>query len=232
MAIKDLIGPGFVGTGTVKFIVTRGLSPAYAPVSVDASVGLSAGIGMSPQARYVAQVLLALGVGLRIRPTTTFGVVEVFTLDIADESVLVGGRDSVSQADPFEIKVNELTSFQYTGLIVDPSNLDVEGDPTPIPGSSLATLTLTLYNAADGTIINSRDNQNVLNANDVTVSEGGVLVWNSLMVDSPIVDSAGIGYYKREVHIALFEFTFPIGDPTKGANIEVRIFVRNLKKVS
>ena len=26
MAVKDLIGPGFIGTSTVKFVVTRGLS--------------------------------------------------------------------------------------------------------------------------------------------------------------------------------------------------------------
>ena len=31
MAIKDLIGPGFVGTSTVKFIVARGLGSAPVP---------------------------------------------------------------------------------------------------------------------------------------------------------------------------------------------------------
>ena len=37
MAIKDLIGPGFVGTATVKWIVTRGLTPGAAAAAIDDS---------------------------------------------------------------------------------------------------------------------------------------------------------------------------------------------------
>jgi hypothetical protein len=48
---------------------------------------------------------------------------------------------------------------------------------TPIPGSTLTTLTLTLYcEDADLTIVNSRDSQNVLQTNGVTVDEFGALV--------------------------------------------------------
>ena len=34
MAVKDLIGPAFVGTGTVKYIVTRGLSTAVSVIPI------------------------------------------------------------------------------------------------------------------------------------------------------------------------------------------------------
>ena len=34
MAIKDLIGPSFVGTSTIKWIVTRGLGSGSPPVVV------------------------------------------------------------------------------------------------------------------------------------------------------------------------------------------------------
>ena len=38
MAVKDLIGPAFVGTGTVKYIVTRGLSTADYVIPIIAEI--------------------------------------------------------------------------------------------------------------------------------------------------------------------------------------------------
>ena len=36
MAIKDLVAPGFVGTSSIKFIVTRGILGAPAPIGTGA----------------------------------------------------------------------------------------------------------------------------------------------------------------------------------------------------
>lgn len=38
MAVKDLIGPGFIGSTTVKYIVTRGLTTAQSMIPVIAEV--------------------------------------------------------------------------------------------------------------------------------------------------------------------------------------------------
>jgi hypothetical protein len=38
MAVKDLIGPAFVGTGTVKYIVTRGLATAVYVIPIIAEI--------------------------------------------------------------------------------------------------------------------------------------------------------------------------------------------------
>lgn len=200
-----------------------------------AAVALGATPAQAQSASLTMQSALMLALAAVFSPATDFGITEIggidviaelfLAADVTNESVIVGGRP-MSQAEPFEIEVNELTSFHYEGLIVDPTN-----DNAPVPASSLATLTLTLYNAADGSIINSRNAQNVLNANNVTVSAGGVLVWDSVMADSPIVDTAAVPYWRREAHVARFDFTYPVGDPVKGGKIEVHILVRNLKKV-
>lgn len=94
-----------------------------------------------------------------------------------------------------------------------------------IPSSAIATLTLTLRNAADDAIINGRDAQNVLNANGVTVhATSGLLVWTMTPADNAIQDDT----LPNELHLALFEFTY---STTKGGHHEVALTVQNRKKV-
>lgn len=76
---------------------------------------------------------------------------------------------------------------------------------TLIPLASLLTLTLTLYVVqTDGSIayVNSRNAQNVLNLNNVTVSALGVLTWAIQTLDTALVEALPF-----ERHIALFEWT-------------------------
>lgn len=47
MAIKDIIGPGFVGTSTIKFIVTRGFSIGEADVTSAPSTANVARLGVA-----------------------------------------------------------------------------------------------------------------------------------------------------------------------------------------
>lgn len=76
---------------------------------------------------------------------------------------------------------------------------------TAIPASALVTLTLTLYVIkADGTTayVNSRNAQNVLNANNVTVDEAGLLRWTVQVADTTLIETL-----EHERHYALFAWT-------------------------
>jgi hypothetical protein len=114
-------------------------------------------------------------------------------------------------------EVDQGTSARYSATLVD-ENSD------PISGADLFSLVLTLT-AADGSYINSRNSQNVLNANGVTVDDSGVLVWDLAPADNPIVSSIGLGGV--EEHDALFEFTWSGG--AKAAKHRISLLVTKLK---
>ena len=63
-------------------------------------------------------------------------------------------------------------------------------------------LTLTYYNRADESIINSRDDQNVFNTNNVVVTNG-VVTWSVQVADTAVVDTA----LEAEIHVALWQWT-------------------------
>ena len=100
-----------------------------------------------------------------------------------------------------------------------------------IPSSALSTLTLTYYApnyapVSPGTnIINNRNAQNVLNANQVTVSAGGVLTWALTTTDTDILDSN----VNIEVHTALFEW---YGADVGYGKHEVSLVVERIAKVA
>lgn len=96
--------------------------------------------------------------------------------------------------------VKERSTQKYTATIKD------EADAA-IAGTSLTTLTLTLYDEETGTILNGRDDQNVLNANNVTVDGAGLLTWTMQPLDNQIVTTA----LAQERHLALFEWTYAAG---------------------
>jgi len=110
--------------------------------------------------------------------------------------------------------IDEQTTGQYTAQLVGNDGL------TPIPASVLATLVLTLYAIkADGTdqIINGRNRQNALNANNVTVSAAGALVWAIQVLDTTLVEDIPF-----ERHVALFEWTWTSGAGKHEAILPVR----------
>lgn len=94
--------------------------------------------------------------------------------------------------------VPESTSGQYTATIVDETG-------AVLPAASLLTATLSLYDASDPTtIINSRDAQNILNTNDVTISAAGLLTWVFTPNDMPRLHT----HLTTETHVALFTITW------------------------
>jgi hypothetical protein len=117
----------------------------------------------------------------------------------------------------------EGTGAVYTATLED-------ADGTAIPLANLTTITLTLYDVTSGDIINSREDQDVKNTNNVTVNAtSGLLTWAMQAADNPIVNEAtDVG--EREEHKALFEFTFS-GTGSPGTHV-AKISVLNLGKVT
>ena len=74
-------------------------------------------------------------------------------------------------------------------------------DGTAIPAASLASLTLTLTDAASGGVVNSRDAQDVLNTANVTVNSSGGLVWTIQIADVAQQTAASV---ERAEHVAKF----------------------------
>ena len=114
--------------------------------------------------------------------------------------------------------VREKTTRRYTAALKDETG-------AAIGGGALSSLKLTLYNRADGSIINTRNQQNVLNANGVAVDSSGNLTWTMEPADNPIVDAA-LSY---EEHVALFEIGW--SSDAKKNNHDVIIRVENVNKI-
>lgn len=80
-------------------------------------------------------------------------------------------------------------------------------DGTPIADTDLTSLTLTYWDELTGAFINSRNDQNVLNANQVIVTAAGVFTWRMLAADTAIIDTL-LAQGGEEVKIALFEWVW------------------------
>ncbi len=123
---------------------------------------------------------------------------------------------------PLVYDVLEKTTPAYTATVKDDAGV-------ALPAASLTTLTLTLYVInADGTttIVNSRNAQNVLNVNNVTVDTNGLVTWSVQVADTTFVDAT----LPFERHIARFDWTWSSGSKT--GRHEVVLNVQNLTLVS
>jgi len=96
--------------------------------------------------------------------------------------------------DSFTVeKQLERSSGVVTATLTDESG-------TAVPLATVTALTLTLYDQGTRAIINSRRNQNVLNANGVTYgASNGLVTWLVRPADMACVSGA-----PEEVHVALF----------------------------
>jgi hypothetical protein len=121
--------------------------------------------------------------------------------------------------EPLSFDVLEQATGQFTATVVGNDGV------TALPGATLSTLALTLYVIkTDGTIayVNTRNAQNVLNANNVTVSAAGLVTWTLQVADTTLVEVLPF-----ERHIALWEWTWPAG----AGKYEVIFVVKNLTEV-
>ena len=115
--------------------------------------------------------------------------------------------------------IMEKTTVKITATVEDENG-------NGIAAAGLDTLTLTLYSLEDDTIINSRDAQDVLNANGVTLGGGGNLVWTVTPADTIIADTT----LKAERHRAVFEWTYASAAKNGKHVIDMRVI--NLVKVT
>lgn len=122
-------------------------------------------------------------------------------------------------ATKFSKVINERSTAVYSSTLKDENG-------QVIPAASLGTLTLTLFEAASGTILNTRNAQNVLNQNNVTVDANGVLTYVLQPADTAILNPG----LHTETHRALFEFTWNSGARTHRHVVDFEI--ENLDKVS
>ena len=116
--------------------------------------------------------------------------------------------------------VLEKTTQLYTATFYDETG-------AVIPVASLNTLVLTLYDSVTLVAINSRTQQNILNANNVTVTSSGLLTWTMQPADNPILNTS----LAQELHIALFEWTYT-GGTSKAGKHQAAFYVVNLAKVT
>ena len=116
--------------------------------------------------------------------------------------------------------VNERTTARYTsGPLTDE-------DDVVVAGSILSTATLTLYDERTGNILNSRDAQNVNQANGVTISDLGVVSWLLVPADNAIVDQR----VPSEVHVAVFDLRWDAG--ASRCVHEVKFLINNVGTVT
>jgi len=115
--------------------------------------------------------------------------------------------------------LGEGSSARYTAILKDEAGV-------LIPVANINTLTLTLFNLKDETIINSRNAQDVKNLNNVTIDSNGLLTWNIQALDTPIVDTT----QAFETHRALFSMVWD--SSTKQNRWTIDFTIRNLAKVS
>lgn len=97
-------------------------------------------------------------------------------------------------------------------------------DSVAIPAASLLTLKCWLYVQSTGTIINSRSDQSVLNANGGTVDSSG----NFELTLSP-ADNEHQGTATTEIHVLLLRYTYNVD---RAGSHEALIQVTDQPKVS
>lgn len=112
-------------------------------------------------------------------------------------------------------RTNQRATPVYRATVVDQ-----DGDA--IPAATLTGLTLTVFDVATGQHLNDRIAQDVLNANGVTVSSLGALVWTMSPADNEIVNDT----LEIEPHRAIFSWTW--GSANRGQHV-VNLEVTNLR---
>ena len=127
---------------------------------------------------------------------------------------------AVQPAEIAVITINEGNIALVSGTLTDEA-----GDAVPL--SALSTLTLTLYDRASDTIINSRTAQSILNVNGGTFhATSGAFTLTLGSGDNPIVTSA-LASGRTETHYGLIEATWSGGGYWSGL---IRVMVRQVHR--
>lgn len=96
-------------------------------------------------------------------------------------------------------EIQDGQSYEVTFTLLDE-------DDVAVGAARMTSATLTHIDRASGRTINSRLNQNVLNANNVTIDANGVVIWAMQPADTALQRQTA-----REWHIATFSFVWDAG---------------------
>ena len=92
--------------------------------------------------------------------------------------------------------------------------------------ASLVTVTLTLYDELTSAVINSRNDQDILDDNGGSITAAGVLTLKLQAADNCVCGSIAAG--RTESHIARVKFTWTDGELTRTGIQEFRLHVEKL----
>lgn len=130
---------------------------------------------------------------------------------------LTPSRPTSASITSFTEAVKEGETASYVATLTGPGG-------AAITDTDFTAITLTYIDETTHSPINSRDEQDVLNTNDVTLSGVAILTWAIQIDDTPFVDPTQT--QQIEFHRAIFTFDFDIGSgPERGIH-EVRIPIR------
>lgn len=116
------------------------------------------------------------------------------------------------------VEINEKASALYTATLKDENGV-------VISLGNITTATMTLFDVETGTIINSRNAQDIKNANNVTIhATSGLLTWSLQPADTIIVDSTRPGEEHRAEITVVYN--------SRVNKHEVVMYIRNLTKTS
>ena len=125
-------------------------------------------------------------------------------------------------AVPYEIEVNESTSQVYSVTLKDETD-------TAVALASIDSIKMTIIETTSGSTVNSRNAQDVLNANNCTFhATSGLFTWNIQPEDTAIVNS-NTPVLKKENH--LVTITFEWASNTKSFHREIALKCLNLRSV-
>lgn len=97
----------------------------------------------------------------------------------------------------------------------------VDEDGDPVTGAAIEALTLTFYDKLTKAIINTRQDQDVLNKANVTIDNAGHVVWSVQALDSPVLDRKR----EQEQHIGEWRWEYDAG---KSGNMQHSFIVQRL----
>lgn len=123
------------------------------------------------------------------------------------------------------LNYDEISCNERTTLVIEATLLDESGDP--ITAAQVDSIEMTLVETVSGSIVNSRQKQDVLNTNDCTLhATSGLFTWAVRPEDTAIVDVAAVGEIER--HLATFTVTWAT---TETQHWEYLLKIRNLHSV-
>ena len=123
--------------------------------------------------------------------------------------------------------IDKVEVYEKESRFYDLDFFDQNGTKIPLASMSALKLSLFLKDSSGPTFINSRNQQNVLNANNVTVASPGDIQWAIQPADLTIQNAA----CENEIHIAVFELT-TTSTPALIRRKELYLVVDNVEAIS